>query len=754
MKDFRKLSEATGRIYLVMFLVAFLCMLSNTAYICIDYSGIHVGESIERKLTESVQSEKAKNADQSYTLPEYGLDFSGSIYDKATEYVFFLAMAGIIFLLVLRELSVNDIRTREFEQTLPVKKTALVMHEYWFFFLLIVSMNLLQGIILSGFQKHYNNVWIRVSGVEAQKGFNSIPNEKMWIYLGFYIITLLLGFTWIFLCMTLCRNSLLGIIVSIGTWTGSYYIWYNDGFDFLINLFVGREPAYNDASFYVWCEKEQFLRSLTESILNPFERFRFVDQMFHPNQSWFGLNTFNMTPMVYMAMLCVILMIGILLIWVAAKKRQLSNGGQYSYFITAEYLFALLCGGLWFTCYTESLYIFDGMGDFTYCLLAILSTLAVTALVVFLIRRNAFIKEKNFYAKQGFAAKCFSKKQSEKKSNSHRERQIVKLLYSESVRFVLFLIIGIIAVYVLVEKETFYHDFYSHGGNWAYYLQECFDISHWSNVFYSDYVSNTDLGFIQFKIICTVMVVLLLSKLSRYWMERKAGTREFLSTIPVKRGVKFSFSVVRDLLITLIPVLFISVCMDAQTQYIATIYKDLDAEWVSQTIMRVNITDIGYVFMLVGLLHFIEEMFKDGIMKLFGFLSFVMMTAYSLISMRTIYYKVPVFRSVYGMFTPDLFDVESNSYSGCAILYFAIGLVFFVFAYCCSKKKDDSRDGLYFAFQKYLIAAVLSIAVFCMAQPYILAQWHRVFVAIASILLFVILIYFMTPRETKEKFAF
>ena len=725
MKDFRKLSEATGRIYLVMFLVAFLCMLSNTAYICIDYSGIHVGESIERKLTESVQSEKAKNADQSYTLPEYGLDFSGSIYDKATEYVFFLAMAGIIFLLVLRELSVNDIRTREFEQTLPVKKTALVMHEYWFFFLLIVSMNLLQGIILSGFQKHYNNVWIRVAGVETQKGFNSIPNEKMWIYLGFYTITLLLGFTWIFLCMTLCRNSLLGILVSVGTWIGSGYIYWN----------------FND-----WLPRNNVFDEFIPSILAPTENFGYIDDLIE--------NEYNMTPMGCMAILCVILMIGILLIWVVAKKRQLSNGGQYSYFVTAEYLFALLCGGLWYICYTESLDVFDGMGDFTYCSLAILSTLAVTALVVFLIRRNAFIKEKNFYAKQGFAAKCFSKKQSEKKSNSHRERQIVKLLYSESVRFVLFLIIGIIAVYVLVEKETFYHDFYSHGGNWAYYLQECFDISHWSNVFYSDYVSNTDLGFIQFKIICTVMVVLLLSKLSRYWMERKAGTREFLSTIPVKRGVKFSFSVVRDLLITLIPVLFISVCMDAQTQYIATIYKDLDAEWVSQTIMRVNITDIGYVFMLVGLLHFIEEMFKDGIMKLFGFLSFVMMTAYSLISMRTIYYKVPVFRSVYGMFTPDLFDVESNSYSGCAILYFAIGLVFFVFAYCCSKKKDDSRDGLYFAFQKYLIAAVLSIAVFCMAQPYILAQWHRVFVAIASILLFVILIYFMTPREKEEKFAF
>ena len=153
MKGLHRLSKVTGKMYLVMFLMALICMLVNTLYICVDSSGVHLGESVESKITADISESKTLSDDNSYILPEYGLDISEAIYEKMDEMLgFLMAMAGIVFLLFLREVSFTDTRTREFEQTLPVKKTTLVMHEYWFFFLMIVGVTFLQGLILLVYQ--------------------------------------------------------------------------------------------------------------------------------------------------------------------------------------------------------------------------------------------------------------------------------------------------------------------------------------------------------------------------------------------------------------------------------------------------------------------------------------------------------------------------------------------------------------------------------------------------------------------------
>ncbi len=815
MKDFHKLSKATGKLYPAMFLAAVLFMLINTVYICIDRTGIKVGQSIEQTITTSVNDEKAKNTDQSYTLPEQGLDLSEAIYYKGKEFLGFIsAMFGIILLLVIREISMNDRRTREFELTLPVKKSALVMHEYWFFFILITSMTLLQGVILAAFQKHYNDVWVRVSGIKAPEGFTSIPTEKLYMYIAFYTVSLLIGFTWIYLGMTTCRNSLLGIVISIGTWLGSILIYANFGneiVDILMNVFVGRCPGsgnatgnivpYSDHAFELWNSKYYFIDNFMESIFSIDCRFDYIRELIEADASIDGAASgfrdvydivpYNITFAKYMVILGIILIIGIVLIGLAARKRQLSDGGRFTYFATADYLFALFCGVVWFSVFTD--FVVYGFAD-DYGILFlfdILSTITVIVLVAFLIHPIKIDKGVNFNTKQRMLVKVFSgDKEKKSRKCSDMGQQIAKLIYYEGIRCVLFLAIGIIIVYALIEMHSYYHNIIS-GSD--YDIEQC--------LMYLDILSNNIINHFQGEILCAVIIVLIISKLSGYWLERKSDTRDFFNTIPVKRGVKSVFSIVKDLLITIIPIIIAGVIIFHQAEN-ALAYMEVNLEWLSKAIMGMVIADIGYAVMIVGLMHLIEEIFPNGVMRLIGFLGFVLMTVYSLGSLGALYKNVPLIRYVYevltlkmpgsyhffvnamsGIYAVDfykdvpvlyrgdvltygdylnessIYDVElgrlynfsdPSMYISYTIFFIIVGVVLFALAHIWSKKKDFSSYGLYFEFQKYPVAAVISLNLFCILQPFVVALWHRLLIVVACVVVFALLIYMMTPRKNKK----
>ncbi len=817
MKDFHKLSKATGKLYPAMFLAAVLCMLINTVYLCIDSTGIKVGQSIEQTITTSVNEEKAKNTDQSYTLPEQGLDLSEAIRDKGRDLLGFIsAMAGIIFLLVIREISMNDRRTREFELTLPVKKSALVMHEYWFFFILITSMTLLQGVILAVFQKHYNDVWVRMSGIKAPEGFNSIPTEKLYIYIAFYTVSLLMGFTWIYLGMTICRNSLLGGVISIGTWVGSILIYADSGYQIvyiLMDAFVescpgsansaGNVVSYSDHAFELWNSKCFFIDNFIESILSVCSRFDYIGDLIEADTSINGVVggyqdvydfvPYNITLAKYMVILCTILVIGIVLIGLAARKRQLSDGGRFSYFAIADYLFALFCGGIWLTFLNEFILLDIDV------VFNILSTITVIVLIALIIHPIKIGKSVNYNTKQGITAKIFSRdKEKKSKKCSDMGQQIAKLIYYDGIRCVLFLAIGIIIVYALIEKSTYYRNITL---GFDFDIEQDIQLSRSIILMHLGDLSNSIIYNFQGEILCVVIIVLIISKLSGYWLERKSSARDFFNTIPIKRGVKSGFSIVRDLIITIIPIVIAGVMIFHQAENVLA-DMEINMEWLSKSIMGMVIADIGYAVMIVGLMHLIEEMFPNGVVRLIGFLGFVMMTAYSLNSFETLYNKVPMSEYAYEVLTLKLpgsyhFFVNSlfgtsagdflkdvqvlykgevfaygdlltgnsldyytlgklysfsnpSSYISYTIFYIVAGVILLALAYRWAKRKDGSMNILYFDFQKYLVVAVFSLNLFCILQPFVVALWHRLIILAACILVFALLIYLMTPRKNKK----
>ena len=804
MKGFRRLSKVTGKLYLMMLLLAMVCMLINTLYICVDRSGVNAGIGVEKKITAEINKAKIESGDNGYTLPEYGLDLSVAIYDKMDEMLgYILAVAGIIFLLFMREVSFADLKSREFEQTLPVKKTTLVMHEYWFFFFMIIGVTFLQGIILYAYQTHYNNVWVSVSGGDAPIGFNGIPAQRLLAYTALYSVNLLLAFTWVYLGMVLCKNSLLGGAVSIGTMVGTYMICYDLDYeiaDLITNTFVMKYPRTIDPiAEELWNQKSEFIKEIITLIYDPRYRFEYFYEIFTPSMKGFekryvfhGLfasGTYDIKPVYIILGLLIILFAGILLIWTVSKKRELSKGGRFSYFTICEYIFAVFCGIVWIFFLLEYVDYYISLSIAFMCITAFI----VSVIVAGLIHPVKFNKKIIYRTRQGRFAGLFTGRH---KNNT----QITKLFYSEGRSFILFFIAAVIAVYMALSSISSWWYYYNF--EYKFDFEDHLEHAPIAVAYYFESFAENVIDRFNSLVIIAVLVVLLVSKLLGYWIEKKAEGREFYETIPVKRNVRFTFSLVKDIMITVIPIILGGIYMYFKLRNDLTAVK-IELEWLPKSMAGLVITDISYVIMIVGLLHFMEEMFPNGIMRLVGFIGTVMMAAYSIMSLVMAYYISPVVQFVYGVLTlglaggnkcqinymsdglyfthsfievpvlykgemldvwssiyqgePDdgafynLFDFSNpGSYMEYVLIYLTVGILLLALAHHFAEKKELCNNGFYFDFEKYMFSGIIAFTIFCIAQPYIVAWWHTLLVLILCVLIFIIIAYLMKSGEKRK----
>ena len=699
MRDYIKLTKVTSKLYLGMFIVALICMLINTVFICVDYSGVKIGESIEHKITTEISKEKALNDENIYILPEHGLDISGAISDKVYEIGFVITMAGIMILMFIRRICFVDTRAREFELTFPVKKTALVMHEYWFFFLLITGVTLLQGIILAIYQTHYNNVWIRIAGVNESAEFNGFGIEKLYAYVGIYILSLLISFTWIFLCVIVCKNEFVGGVTSVvACYVISSIDYWVDFSEIIMCVFSSRVPAeysideigmyhlMNKDEVEAWEQKKSYIQEIINTIIHPSERLEIIN----------GL---------HVAILISMLLIGILLVWIAGKKRHLTRGGRFAYFKVAEYLFAVICGGLWFTFLSDLFWY-----DFDKRFYVVLSPLVVIAIIIYLLNPVKIKPDENrkFITKHGLLARL-----------------------NDSKRVLIALLTGV--VYVFVKDSEMFSAIISRG-EYYYYEDDPYEVFSW------------DMGSYAYSITKVMIIILILSKLYRYWSERKGNIREFYETIPLTRKKQKIRSILQDLAITMIPVVVSGVFQ--MYVYLPNVIKyDVTNNYnkYSQYMKGILVVEILYLFMLIGLLHLIEEMFVNGLMRVFAYGGVIMMIFISLEGACSTFKHSYIDDAIYNLLSMEYSNEKCISYM---VFYLIVGIILFVASVILAKNKELSRQGFYFEFEKYLFSIMIAFTVFMMSQPYVVAMWHRAIIGVACILFSGVLVYYAKMQKS------
>lgn len=222
-------------------------------------------------------------------------------WDKADAYDlinFWVALLGMALLLFVRHFSFVDRRTMEFQMFMPVKKRMAAIHDYICSLGVIVIPWLVTICTFAIAQARHNSALIATD--QAWKEEAQIAGMELWKVGLCYLLYLVCAFTILYLGIVICKNGIVGMAVMAAVWSIAYFLEVYESSGSLLGYLL---------------TPEFFLRDL-----------------YHKPAGMTGLaNLFGVT--VFM----------ILLIIIAAEKRELSRG-KWFYFPFLDYLFPVVCG--------------------------------------------------------------------------------------------------------------------------------------------------------------------------------------------------------------------------------------------------------------------------------------------------------------------------------------------------------------------------------------------------------------------------
>lgn len=290
-----------------------------------------------------------------------------------------------------------------------------------------------------------------------------------------------------------------------------------------------------------------------------------------------------------------------------------------------------------------------------------------------------------------------------------------------------------------------------------------------------------------------ILAAILILKLSIFWTEKDSWGREFFQSLPIRRRDRVCFHFLMDSLLVFFLVIIYMIFL-----YIHMIImlgtQNLEIPWLWKALCGQGITCICYLLFLLGVVNFLEIIFVDGIIKIFGTVSVMGMLNYMLAGLFDINQTSVLFQNLYGFFSmkgagnniydrilrPEILyrgemldygaviseQIETNanvisyldvsclydfsrcsSYIGYALGYLGLMCVFLGLSIWLSDKQELSEQGFYFSFGKYLFSAVLCGTFFVILIGQASVLWHKYIIFISSILLFIVLVYAMSTNK-------
>ncbi len=219
---------------------------------------------------------------------------------------FWVALFGIVFLLFVRHFVFVDKRVMEFNIFLPVKKRKAVMHDYFCCLGVFVVPWLVTMCTFTVAQSVHNHAVLEINGALRAEAENA--GRKLWEIGSLYLLYLVFAFTLLYLGIVIFKNSILGMAFMAVVWGMAFFL-ENLAEDSISGIGSLVSPEY---FLNFICNKQK-----TEGIV----------------------------------MLAEMIILIILLIVLAADKRELSKG-KWSYFPIIDMLLTVL-GGVFVTliCY-------------------------------------------------------------------------------------------------------------------------------------------------------------------------------------------------------------------------------------------------------------------------------------------------------------------------------------------------------------------------------------------------------------------
>lgn len=394
MEGWKRLYAESKRFYFVLLILVSVCVLMDCfitfgGYGAVDQAGVmHTQEALGEVEPEVL-------FENTYLSFEEDLLYRFTDIDGALLYG--MTLGGILILLALKQVAFSDERTREFRNMWPVKSWVRELYDYFSVLCLVLWGILLQLVVLLVIQNRYNSMLMEYIGVNRQNALVSslmnAANEQVVLILLYYMFSVIIMYTWIYLGICLAKNPVVGAIGSGLVWIAIH--WVCDGWIWRF--------AYDNAQYYVmdgvvecgpWLYAYKILMTI-QLVLSDTMAMDYYDSSRQCFQAGYGfLEKLEICSVeTWLAWKLLLLVVLVCSIAFAAKKKELSCG-KILYFPKLDYVVALFVGVTGGSIWMGTIISYDVERIVGYDLFTCLLIGAVSAVVTFLILHPRMSKEK------------------------------------------------------------------------------------------------------------------------------------------------------------------------------------------------------------------------------------------------------------------------------------------------------------------------------------------------------------------------
>ncbi len=393
MEGVKRLFAASKRIYLGVLILIIACSSIDCFYICSD--------NLIPIESEDYIKEQAQNVSVETLFSQMDVSFGDVFANRLTEmdgfFVFFVVLVGILIVLVFKGFSFVDERAREFRATWPVKSWVRELYDYAAVLVVVLAGFLFQLLVLLVVQMQRNNMLLENLGLDrTDTVISSIietANATLVSNMLYYMFSIALLYTWIYLGMTLVKNPIIGVVGALAIQISIFYVC-----DIWIWRFI-QDYAYDymvcDVNEYeIWFYVYKIMMTICCLIFDSFAGacYNSAERCFEENYYFAGkeLQFCSLeTWMLVKIIMFVFLLVGIVL---AAKKKDLTKG-KVLYFPILDYLLALYAGFVGATIGSELIIAYDPRNITPYNVFACVVVGVIVMVVVFLLLHPRILKK-------------------------------------------------------------------------------------------------------------------------------------------------------------------------------------------------------------------------------------------------------------------------------------------------------------------------------------------------------------------------
>ena len=607
----------------------------------------------------------------------------------------------ILVVMIFSYFNMSDKGTKEFLETLPVKRVALELYNYVALVGILVLNIIVATVIHLLYMGNVNRQIVDLAERFPQLLGNVVPanlvavNATSLLYqFGMLALFLLTMTTFWFVCSVLFKKWAVGLTIGV-------LLWY-----------AIKDCVYGVRDIIHGLESNLEINELYRRIAAPFDA-----NMYFSKFVWDGAKCSNPIT-AYVAIVLIVMLLASLGIMIAHAYARKLPGGKIFYVNALNVVF-LLIGGIWLYFSSTGYWGWAGSGPVKAAFITVIGEV----IAVFLL---------------------YHKKEKTHKLAVKEKRTVKNPVLAQGLKSYL-LATGIITLVVeAIDIGTNLEWLQYAISEWIQYTEDALWIlsefsMHWRYQFAMFVIA----GFVIFKCI-------------QFAMENKKASREFYETLPVSRARLYCTKLLMDLGMLLIPLtVFTAVSISYLMQFrdVLTLYYDIPATdfnaCIGEQFLLMGIMLCIAIFFM-GVMYLIDAVTVNGGMKnifcgvaaLFGIIA----------SILILEFQVPLLQDFAAVLYGDLNPVA-------AMVHLVLGILLLIMAGNQYIHRDKAKEIFYYKWAKYMFATLLSLCYLFFVLGSALYEQSVIqylLAAVGTALIFFVVVYYCTPgkvAELRKRFA-